>query len=113
MRLISTMAVAMMALSLQAPDIAGTWKGSMDTQMGMVETTITIQAGEALAGKVKVAEFEAKIENGKREGNKISFEINIEQGKLLYEGTVSGDEMKLIVTGTTGNKYPMTCKRQK
>jgi hypothetical protein len=114
MRLILTTAIAaIMTLSLPAADIAGTWKGSMDTPMGNVETTITLQAGETLAGTVKVAEYEAKIENAKLEGDKIYFEINIEPGKMTYEGTVAGDEMKLTVTGTTGNKYQLNCKRQK
>jgi hypothetical protein len=53
---------AMMTLTLTAADVAGTWKGTMETQMGPVETTITIQAGEALAGNVKIADFEAKME---------------------------------------------------
>ena len=42
----------MMTLTLTADDVAGTWKGTMETQMGPVETTITIKAGEALAGNV-------------------------------------------------------------
>ena len=114
MRLIMTLAlVAVMAYALNAADITGVWKGTMDTQMGAMETTITIQAGSGVAGSVKIGEIEGKIENGKRDGDKISFEINIEHGKLTYEGTVAGDEMKLTVIGTTGNKYPMTCKRQK
>jgi hypothetical protein len=62
---------------------------------------------------VTIAEMEGKIENGKLDGDKISFEVNIGPGKLAFEGTVAGDEMKLTVTGTSGNKYPLVCKRQK
>ncbi len=40
MRSILRMAIAaMMAPSLQAGDVEGTWEGSMDTPMGTVETT--------------------------------------------------------------------------
>ena len=47
------------------------------------------------------------------DGDKISFEANIEPGKLAFEGTVAGDEMKLNMTGTQGTKYSLLCNRQK
>jgi hypothetical protein len=86
--------------------------------MGPVENTITIQSGSPLARNVKVGEFEgadfcAEIERAKPEGNKISFAITIQYGTLTYDGTVSGDEMRLEVTGTTGNKMTLNAKRQK
>jgi hypothetical protein len=109
--LIATAAVA--TFSLIAADLAGTWKGSMETPMGETAVTIAIQPGAALAGKVKAGEYEAPIENGKVAGDKISFEINIDPGKVTYDGTVAGDEMKLNVTGTQGNKYVLICKRAK
>lgn len=104
---------AMAAVSLSAADLAGTWKGSMETQMGASEVVITIQSGSGLAGRVRAGEFEAAIEKGRVDGDKISFEMNIEHGKVRYEGTVAGDEMKLNVTGTQGDKYVLVCKRQK
>ena len=101
------------ALTLSAADAAGTWKGSMETQMGATNVTITIQPGATVAGKVQIAEYNATIEKGKLEGDKISFEIRIDAGTVAYEGTISGDEMKLDVTGTQGNKYVLSCTRQK
>ncbi len=94
-------------------NVVGVWKGSMDTQMGAVENIITIQSAAPLAGTVKAGQYEGKIEKGKLEGEKISFEMTIEYGTVAYEGTVSGDEMKLNVTGTTGNKMTLLAKRQK
>ena len=89
MRLLLTLAItAMITLTLNAADLAGAWKGSMETQMGATEVTITIQPGAALAGKVKAGEYEAPIENAKLDGDKIYFEMNIEPGKVTYEGTV-------------------------
>jgi hypothetical protein len=104
---------AMMSLTLNAASPAGTWKGSMDTQMGKVEMTITFQAGTALAGTVKSDQFDAPVEKAKLDSDRISFEIHIEYGKVAFEGTVADSEMKLTVTGTTGNKYPLNCTRQK
>jgi hypothetical protein len=114
MRLLWTAAItAVFALALSAADLAGNWKGSMETQMGAREVTITIQPGATLTGKVKAGDYEAPLEKGKLDGNKISFEMNIEHGKIAYEGTVAGDEMKLTVTGIQGDKYALLCKRQK
>lgn len=114
MRWVFAMAVAaVMTFVLAAADVSGTWVGAMDTPGGVFSTTIQLQSGATLTGTVKTDMFEGKIEKAKLDGDKISFELNIEQGRLLYEGTVAGDELKLTVTGTTGNKYPMVCKRQK
>ena len=114
MRLRLTLAItALLALTLSAADLAGNWKGSMETQMGATEVTITIQPGAALAGKVKAGDYEAPLEKARLDGDKISFEMNIEHGKIAFEGTVAGDEMKLTVTGIQGDKYALLCKRQK
>ena len=100
MRLLLTLAItAMIALTLNAADLAGTWKGSMETQMGATEVTITIQPGAVLAGKVKAGEYEAPIENAKVDGFKIYFEMNVEPGKVTYEGAVNGDEMSSTSRG--------------
>ena len=114
MRLLPIIAsAAMLTFSLTAADLAGTWKGSMETQMGPTEVTITFQPGAALAGKVQAGEYEGSIENAKLAGEKVSFVASIGPGTLTFEGTVGGDEMKLDVTGTQGNKYKLICKRQK
>jgi len=113
---VGTAALAQAAGTTQAASgtgVAGLWKGTMDTQMGAVETTITIDAGSALAGKVKVADYEGKIDKGTLNGDKIAFQITIEPGTIAYVGSVSGDEMKLLVTGTTGNQMNLIAKRQK
>jgi len=114
MKLLLIIAIAaMLASSLIAADLAGTWKGSMETQMGPTDVIITIQPGAALAGKVQAGEYEGAIENARLAGEKISFVTNIGPGTVTFDGTVAGDEMKLDVTGTQGNKYKLVCKRQK
>jgi hypothetical protein len=97
-----------------AADIPGTWVGTMDTPMGAMQNTITLALdGTTLSGSVKTDFFEAKIEEAKVNGDNISFVINMDFGKLAYEGIVSGDELKLQVTGSDGGKTPLTAKRQK
>jgi len=99
--------------AVAAADLAGVWKGTMETQIGPTETTITIEPGAALAGKVQVATYEGRIEKGKVDGDTISFEVSIEPGTIAYAGTVKGDEMTLAVTGTRGDKMSLVAKRQK
>ncbi len=83
MRLLLIITIAaMVTISLIAGDLAGTWKGSMETQMGATDVTITFQPGAALAGRVKAGEYEAPIENARLAENKIYFEINIDPGKV-------------------------------
>jgi hypothetical protein len=93
--------------------VVGVWKGSMETQMGPVENTITIESAAPLAGTIKVAEYEGKIEKGTLDGEKISFQLTVQYGTVSYEGVVKGDEMRLNVTGTTGNKMTLVAKREK
>ena len=102
----------MAAFNLFAADLVGSWKGSMTTQGGETAVTITIRPGAALAGKVQAGEYEAEIENGKVSGDEISFEMKIGPGTVMYQGTVSGSEIKFDVTGTQGDKYKLTCTRQ-
>jgi len=105
--------IAILAFSLFGADLAGTWKGSMETQMGQTDIAITFQSGATPTGKVQAGEYEGPIEKVKLAGESISFVANIAPGTLTFEGTVAGDEMKLDVTGTQGNKYKLVCKRQK
>jgi len=114
MRVLLILAITAIAtFSLIAADLAGTWKGSMETQAGETAVIITIQPGAALAGPVQAGDYDGPIENAKVAGDKISFETTFGPGKVTFDGTVAGDELKLNVTGTQGNKYTLICKRQK
>ena len=103
---------ALMSIGLNAADLAGTWKGSMETQMGKSDVTVLIKPGTELTGTVDFGQFQGRIENAKLVGDKVSFEVNIEPGKVGFVGTVSGNEMKFTVIGTRGDEYPLTCRRQ-
>jgi hypothetical protein len=109
------MGACLFGVTPRAADVSavGVWKGSMETQMGTVANTITIQTAAPLAGMVKVGDYQGKIEQASLDGDKIAFKVTIDPGTLSYEGIVSGDEMRLTVTGTTGNTMALLAKRQK
>ena len=97
-----------------AADVTGTWKASMNGPNGPSEITLNLKAdGNTLLGTVKAMDSETKIENGKIDGDKISFETNPQFGKILHTGTVSGDEIKLTVKMGDNEMPPMTFKRAK
>ena len=113
-RWISLLAIVGLATCLQAADLTGTWIGSFETQMGSMENTIVIKTASPLTGTVAMPQIgSVPMENAKLDGDKISFEITTEHGKLAYSGAVVADEMKLKVIGTQGTEYSMICKRKK
>jgi len=104
---------AALTVCLHAADVTGTWVGSFETQMGAMENTIVIKTASPLAGTVATPQFAAvAMENAKLDGDKISFEVTTDYGKVAYSGTVAADEMKLKVIGTQGTEYGLTCKRK-
>jgi hypothetical protein len=101
------------ALAAFAADVAGSWKGTLDTPMGAMELALNAKVdGATLTGTMNFMNNDLKIEKGKIEGDKISFEINPEFGTMAYAGTVSGDEMKLTLS-VMGNEVPLVLKRAK
>ncbi|MES1189828.1 MAG: hypothetical protein ABUS47_01990 [Steroidobacter sp.] len=81
------------------PDISGTFTSSFDTAVGKQNYTYTFEVKDTqLTGKAKSANGDVTIEDGKVDGNKITFIENLPyQGQTLriaYDGTiVSADEI--------------------
>jgi len=96
-----------------AVTLVGTWKGTMESQMGTVEVTLVIETASPLSGKATLGEFGGPIANGTLDNDKVSFDVTIEHGTLKFAGTVAGDEMKVTVTGTQGDKMALVARRQK
>jgi hypothetical protein len=112
-----------LALAASAADVSGTWKGSMETPGGAMESTIVLKAdGAKLTGSMQGGPGgDMKIDEGKVDGDKVSFSVSMEFGKLVYAGTFTADEMKLKMSfgggegGPGGDMPPMEliCKRVK
>jgi hypothetical protein len=106
------------AATMLASEVTGKWKASFTTPNGETrESTFDLKAdGDKLTGTVSSTRGETAISDGKVDGNKVSFAVvrNFQgnEFKMLYKGTVSGDEMSLTVD-FNGNEFPMTAKRQK
>jgi hypothetical protein len=111
--------LVIVVFAASAADISGTWKGTIETPGGAFENTFVLKAeGAKLTGTLQGGPGgEMKIDEGKIEGDKVSFSITMEFGKLTYAGTYTADDLKLKVSmsGGGGEMPPMelNCKRVK
>lgn len=82
-------------------DVTGTWKGSAETPNGTIERTFVFKAeGDKLTGETSTEMFgKSTIEDGKVDGDNISFSIKMKfqdnEMKITYKGKVTGDTLKL------------------
>jgi len=103
------------AFTLLAADVSGKWTFEMAGRGGQSrQVTITLkQDGSTLTGSVPgmgrggQGGQETPITNGKVDGDHVTFEVHREfngnEFVQKYDGTVSGDEMKLKITSQTPN----------
>lgn len=110
--------VLLLAAQVCAADISGKWKGTAEGPNGTIERTFTFKVdGGKLTGETESEMLgKATINDGKIEGDNISFSINANfQGnemKLEYKGKVVGDQIKLSIDfGGGGQTVEYTLKR--
>ena len=90
--------IGLLAATLAAADVSGTWMAQTPARGGGTETT-TFQLraeGTTLTGSVKMPLAEYKIHDGKVEGDRLRFAITVNMGlevRFLYSGTLKGDEI--------------------
>jgi hypothetical protein len=95
------LALLVLAAPAFAADVDGKWAGSIETPNGPATITFTFKAdGNTLTGTNTGPDGTViQIKNGKVDGNKISFSIDLDFGgmafTLAYTGDVSPDQIKL------------------
>jgi hypothetical protein len=84
-----------------AADVDGKWVGTLSTPGGDIPLSYTLKAdGTTLTGSTSAADGSSiPLKNGKIDGNKISFSLDIDFGQgpttFNYTGVVSPTELKL------------------
>ena len=92
--------VTVLAALLSAADVTGTWKGAFDYSGTSIALTFNLKStGDTVTGTIDgLPSSSAKIEDGKLQGEDVSFWITIDyQGqplKLVYKGKVSSDQIQ-------------------
>ncbi len=117
-------AIALAAGLLMAPAlfaehaVDGKWKASVETPRGTQDVTFDFKEEDGkLTGTVSNPRGESKIEDGKVEGNAISFKQTMSFGDrsmtLSYSGTLDGDEIEFTRTMEgRGRTSKFTAKRK-
>jgi hypothetical protein len=104
---------ALFATICSAADINGRWEGTLSGPGGDFQIAFNFKVdGTKLTGTVGSPMGEVPIDEGKVEGDHISFKTHFDDSAINHEGTVSGDTIQLKVEGPWGESE-MTLKRAK
>ena len=96
-------------LVAQGVNVTGDWAFSVQTDQGAGTPTITFkQDGEKLTGTVTGPDGNAiDITDGKVDGDKMSFNVSVNNMTILHEGVVKGDnEIALTAKFPQGSNVP-------
>lgn len=113
----SLLALGLLGGMLQAADVSGKWTAKVPTRGGDTRdaTFVFKQDGSTLTGTTTGRDGDIQIHDGKVEGDTISFSVTQNFGgndvKLLYKGTVSGDEIKFTRQREGGEPREFTAKK--
>jgi len=111
--LIAGILSALFAAAAFAADINGRWEGSISGPNGDIQIAFNFKVdGAKLTGTVESPNGDIPIEDGKVEGDHLSFKTHFDDNEVNHEGTISGDTIQLNVEGPWG-KSEMTLKRAK
>lgn len=100
-----------------AADVSGAWTAQVPGRGGETRdaTFVFKQEGAKLTGTVRGRQGDTPIADGKVDGDTISFAVtrnfNGNEVKLLYKGTVSGNEIKFTQQREGGEPREFTAKR--
>jgi len=94
-------------ISAWAADVTGVWAGNITSPEGEYALTYTFkQEGTKLTGTLTGPTDPLEIQEGKVEGEKISFFVQVDLGagmvKFSSKGTIKGDEILLTTTNDAG-----------
>jgi hypothetical protein len=93
--------VLLVSTPASAATVDGKWTGSIDTPMGALPVSYDFKAdGAMLTGTTGTPDGgSTQIKNGKIDGDKISFTVDLDFGgmafTLSYTGLVSADQIKI------------------
>jgi hypothetical protein len=94
-----------------AVDFNGNWEGTFSTPNGDIQLVFHFKVdGAKLTGSVETPHGNIDIEEGKVEGDKISFKTHVNDSEVNHSGTISGDTIQLGVDGPWGHS-DVTLKR--
>jgi hypothetical protein len=110
--LITCFVIATLTVTAAAADISGKWSGQMPSRGETVAATFTFKVdGDKLTGTMTGPQGEVTLQEGKVSGDQISFATTGGNAKILFQGTVAGNEIKMTRTREGGQAREFTLKR--
>jgi hypothetical protein len=103
------------ACTLAAADVAGKWTGEVPRRGGeMAMTTFVFKAeGDKVTGTMSGPQGDVALQDVTVKGDQISFSTMGGNAKILFKGTVFGDEIKMSREREGGQAREFTLKRAK
>jgi hypothetical protein len=93
-----------------AADIDGKWSGKITGIDMQIDFKFKAE-GNKLTGFHIVNGTETAIENGKINGNNISFSVRLDMGKFEHKGVLSGDQIKMTYDDGSGQTGEIVVKK--
>ena|ERR1051325_5453375 len=105
-------ALGILAFTVLAADVTGKWTGQVPTRGETVAATFMFKVdGDKLTGTMTGPQGEVALEEGKVSGNQVSFATAGGNAKVMFQGTVEGDEIKMTRTREGGQAREFTLKK--
>ena len=105
-------AIAMLTVTASAADVTGKWSGQVPRRGEATATTFTFKVdGDKLTGTMTGPDGEVALQEGKISGDQISFTTTGGNAKILFQGTVAGNDIKMTRTREGGQAREFTLKR--
>lgn len=106
------MTLAALAAIAFAADVNGKWTGQVPSRGETASATFVFKVeGDKLTGTMTGAQGETTLQEGKVSGDKISFSTTGGNAKIMFTGTVAGDEIKMTRAREGGQAREFTLKR--
>jgi hypothetical protein len=110
--LVACLAIAMLTVTAAAAEVSGKWSGQVPGRGDATAATFTFKVdGDKLTGTMTGPQGEVALQEGKVSGDQISFAMTGGNAKILFHGTVAGDEIKMTRTREGGQAREFTLKR--
>lgn len=104
--------IATFTFAAAAADVSGKWTGQVPSRGETAAATFTFKVdGDKLTGMMTGAQGEVQIQDGKVSGDQISFSTTGGNAKIMFQGTVAGNEIKMTRTREGGQAREFTLKR--
>ena len=99
-KLLTLLGAIALSATMFAADISGKWNGKVETPNGSRDVNMTFKVeGSTLTGTVSGRQSDSPIENGKIDGDNVSFTVtrkfNDMEIKTNYTGKISGESINL------------------